>query len=110
MNILTDCTIVWLDKENIDETDLSVNIQYYVIYSLHTFTNVAECSTFLLYCTSNTRLLLLVVRDCYFNEILRNALVLLPSEITVFVYLLYYDKYLFCVEKRRSYSRYFSHN
>jgi hypothetical protein len=94
MDVITDCNIVWLDDRDIDGKDLAVNLQYYVIYSLYTFTNLAECSSFILHCTTDTRLLLLVVRDRYVDRLSQKVLMLLPSQITVFIYIIG-NKWLF---------------
>jgi hypothetical protein len=88
MNVLTDCNIIWLDDKDIDEEDLSINIKHYVNHSLYTFTNLGECSSFILHCTSNTRVLLLVVRDRYVDRLIQKVLMLLPHQITVFIYIL----------------------
>jgi hypothetical protein len=95
MNIITDCNIIWLDDRNIDGEDLAINIQYYVIYSLRTFTDFAACSSYIHYCTSDTRILLLVVRDRYIDRFFQETLHILPSHITVFTYILYDKKFLF---------------
>jgi hypothetical protein len=94
MNVLTDCNTIWLDGKNIDGEDLAINIQHYVVHSLHTFTDLATCSSFILHCTSEARLLLLVVRDRYVDRLLQKAVMFLPSQITVFIYVLG-DKWLF---------------
>jgi hypothetical protein len=95
MNIITDCNVIWLDDRDIDDENLGLNIQYYVIYSLHTFTDFAVCSSFIRYCTSDTRLLLLVVRDRYIDRFVQKILQILPSHITAFIYVLYDKKFLF---------------
>ncbi|CAF2636145.1 unnamed protein product [Rotaria sp. Silwood2] len=94
MNVLTDCNIIWLDDRNIDDKNLAVNIQYYVTFSFYTFTNLAVCSTFILHCTSESRILLIVVRDHYVDRLLKRALMFLSSQITVFIYVLG-NKWLF---------------
>ena len=95
MNVLTDCRIIWLDDRYINDEDLAINIQYYVIYSLDTFTDLAVCSSFLRYCTSEARLLLLVIRDHYIERDFQKILPLLPPNITVLSYVLYDQKYSF---------------
>lgn len=88
MNVITDCSIIWLDDKDIYGEDLGVNIQYYVSFSLHTFTDFGSCSSFIKYCTSDTRLLLVVVRDRYINRLLKTTFRFLCSQITVFIYVL----------------------
>ncbi|CAF2031563.1 unnamed protein product [Rotaria magnacalcarata] len=88
MNVITDCNIIWLDDKDIDGEDLGVNIQYYVSFSLHTFTDFGSCSSFIKYCTSDIRLLLVVVRDRYISRLLKTTLRFLSSQITVFIYVL----------------------
>ena len=96
MNVLTDCHVLWVDDREILEKsdDLAVNLQYYVSHSFHTFTNLADYSSFIEYCTTNSRLLLLVVRDRFLDRIQRGVLQLLPGEIVVLIYILG-DKWLF---------------
>ncbi|CAF0995423.1 unnamed protein product [Rotaria sordida] len=94
MNVLIDCNIIWLDDRDINDKDLALNIQYYVMFSLHTFTNLAACSSFILHYTSESRLLLIVIRDRYVDRLLKEALMFLSSQITVFIYVLG-DKWLF---------------
>ncbi|CAF3305264.1 unnamed protein product [Rotaria socialis] len=96
MNAITDCTIIWLDDKgkDIDGEDLGLNIQHYVSLSLHTFTDFGSCSSFIKYCTSDTRLLLVVARDRYINRLLKTTRRFLSSQITVFIYVLI-DKWWF---------------
>jgi len=96
MNVLTDCHVLWLDdREILDENDdLAVNIQYYVSHSLHTFTTLRQCSSFIEQHARNSRLLLLVVRDRFLDQLQRGILQLLPSQIVVLFYILG-DKWLF---------------
>jgi hypothetical protein len=95
MNVLTDCNIIWLDDKDIDDEDLALNIQHYVSHSLHTFTDLAVCSSFIRYCLFETRLLLLIVRDRYVDRFFQEALRFLPSQIPVFIYVLYNNKFFF---------------
>ncbi|CAF3362845.1 unnamed protein product [Rotaria socialis] len=94
MNILTDCNVIWLDDKNIDCEDLGINIQYYVNFSLYTFTELHVCSSFILHCTSEVRLLLIVIRDHYVDELLKRTIIRLSSQITAFIYILG-DKWFF---------------
>ncbi|CAF4156783.1 unnamed protein product, partial [Rotaria sordida] len=94
MNVITDCNIIWLDDKDIADDIFADDLQYNVVFSLHTFIELAPCSSFILHCTSEARLLLIVVRDCYVDQLLQKTLTLLPSQITVFIYVLG-DKWLF---------------
>lgn len=94
MNVLTDCHVIWLDDRDIHGEDLAIDLQYYVIPSLHTFRNLAVCSSFIHHCTLNSQLLLLLVRDRYVAQ-LHETLSCLPSQTTWFMYLLYDDKFFF---------------
>ena len=96
MDVLTDCHILWVDDRTILDIndDLAVNLQHYVSHSFHTFTNLAEYSSFIEHCTSNSRLLLLVVRDRFLDRIQQGILQLLPSSIVVLIYILG-NKWLF---------------
>ncbi|CAF1347243.1 unnamed protein product, partial [Rotaria sordida] len=64
------------------------------MFSLHIFTKLAACSSFILHYTSESRLLLIVIRDRYVDRLLKEALMFLSSQITVFIYVLG-DKWLF---------------